>query len=260
MRRTAITLTPLVLTGLLVAGCADGTSGTGGGLSLPDCPASWNGAKDALLILADTRSQRGADMVAARLDRTRLFLRTAAACGATVTVDWSQGQSRVTNLYSGPVRKESETDVGTAKLSNKLINEKVMPAISAGVTEATKKDAPAGSSPAGAFDVARDVFAAGEGQPAVLVILDNFVTESEDERQNVNTPSFDTAKAHALAATVAVPKLAGVVVAIEGVGLTVDPTPAPDDYLRAVREYADALCAKTTATCVPSLTQLSAEG
>ena len=256
MRRLTILTAPFVFSGLFLAGCSAGSAAGDGALDLPDCPESWSGAKEALLVLADTRSQRGKMITDARLDRTRLFLQTAAACSTKATVDWSQGQTQVTSLFSGIVRKEAETEIATARLSNKRIDEDVMPKIAEGVTALTRTEAPVGSSPSGVFDVARDLFA--HGQPGVLVVVDNFVAQGGGT--DVDDAAFDIDAARTLAARASVPKLAGVTVTMEGVGVTVDPTPAPDDWVRAVRAYADALCEKTGATCQPASTQLGAEG
>lgn len=256
MRRPTILITPFVFSGLLLGGCSAGSAAGDGALVLPPCPPSWSGAKEALLVLADTRSQRGKTITDTRLDRTRRFLQTAAACSTTATVDWSQGQTQVTSLYSGTVRKEAETEIATARLSNKRIDEDVMPKIAEGIAALTRTDAPVASSPSGAFDIARDVFA--DGQPGVLVVVDNFVAQGDGT--DVDDAAFDTDAARTLAARASVPKLASVTVTMEGVGVTVDSTPAPDDWVRAVRAYADALCEKTGATCRPASTQLGAEG
>lgn len=255
--KQARTLGPtLVLTVLGLSACATAPAQSSS-LSLPACPPAWSGATRAVLVWSDSSSQRSDAISQARLSRARTFLRTAAACGSSVSIIWSQGQTKTTLLFSGAVHTEGDTDIATARLSNQKISTQAMPAIQQAITGLTRAEAPATSSPSGTFDVAHDALAAGEG-PAVVLVLDNFVAQTS--QANVDTAAFTAAQARRLAANSQLPTLKGATILMEGVGVTVDPVPAPDDWVRSVRSYADALCARTKGTCLPATTQLATEG
>lgn len=252
--RTLVPTLALALLGLSACATVPAQSDT---LSLPTCPPAWSGASRAVLVWSDTSSQRSDAITQARLSRVRTFLRTAAACGSSVSIIWSQGQTKTTLLFSGAVRAEGDTDIATARLSNQKITTEAMPAIQQAITGLTGPAAPATSSPSGALDVAHDALAAGEG-PAVVLVLDNFVAQTA--QANVDTATFTAAQARLLATGTQMPALKGDTILMEGVGVTVDPVPAPDDWVRSVRSYADALCARTKGTCLPATTQLATEG
>lgn len=241
---------PVALAALALAGCSQASAQSGPG-GLPACPASWQDADRAVLLWGDTDSQRGQVISDARLQMVGAFLRTAAACNARATVRWVPSQTQVTTLFDGPVRKDGETDIIVARLSNKVIDEVALPQVTAMVGELTAKPAPKGSSPIGLFDVAADDAAAGG--PVVVVIMDNFVAVGQGV--DLNSPDTTEASARRAAQGSTVPDLSGAAIVMTGVGVTADGTPAPDDWVRSIRAYADALCAKSKATCSPATTQ-----
>ena len=161
-------------------------------------------------------------------------------------------QTTATTLFTGSVHKDGANEKIIARLSRKEIDEVALPTIDQKLAALTSQPPVEESSPSGLFDVMADV-AGRDGGRAVVTVLDNFVEQSH--RLNVNVPDFDADAARRAAKTVALPKLDGTSIAIMGAAVTVDTRPAPDDWVAAVRAYADTLCVQTGAECTPATTQ-----
>lgn len=245
---------------LAVAGCAGAPAGNGGAAGgdsgspgVLSCPAEWDGASRLVVAMGDTASQRSESLVAERLAVVRKQLESAAGCAIPATVLWVPSQTTATTLFTGAVHRDGTNPKIRARLSRKLIDQEVMPAIQARVGDLTGVPAVAQSSPVGLFHVVADIASRGEGNALVVTILDNFVEQSK--HLDANQPGFDAAAADAAVGTAEVPDLKGARISVMGAALTTDTTPAPDDWVDAVRGYADGLCEKTGATCTPATTQ-----
>lgn len=224
---------------------------------LPACPSSWAGATNAVLLWGDSASQRSDAITSQRLEAVRDHMRTAAACNTDVTVRWVPGQTAATTMFSGSVHKDGATEKIVARLSNKEIDEVAMPVIQAAVAKQTATPPNVASSPAGLFNVIADDRGVRSGH-LVVTILDDFVAETT--QVNLNTPNLSLAAVQTAANSTAVPTLGETTVSIQGVGITTDTTPAPDDWVASLRAYADLLCQQTTASCQPATTQYVGSG
>lgn len=248
--RTA-TVSMFVALGLLT-GCAGSPAADSGSADPLSCPAGWEGASRLVVLWGDTASQRSESLVTERLEVLRAQLEAAAGCAIPATVAWVPSQTTVTTLFTGDVHRDGANPMIVARLSRKFINDEAMPAIQDGVKEMVASPAVESSSPGGLFDVVADVAGQAEGG-VVVTILDNFVEQSDGV--DVNQPGFDAAAASDAVEAVTLPSLDGARISVMGVAVTVDTRPAPDDWVAAVRGYADGLCAKTGAACTPATTQ-----
>lgn len=251
MNRTLGPASAMVILGAL-AGCAGTASAGDGPLEPLICPTGWEDATSAVVLWGDTASQRSDALIAERYEVVKSQLLSAAGCDIPVTVMWVPSQTTASTLFSGSVRQDGANDKIIARLSRNEIDEVALPEIDEKI-EALSSEAPVdASSPSGLFDVINDIGGRGGGDVAVTV-LDNFVEQSP--RLNVNRSNFDEDAAVRAAKATALPELDRAHIAIMGAAVTVDDTPAPVDWVAAVRAYADALCAKTGAECTPSTTQ-----
>jgi len=251
MNRTFGPLAAVAIVSAL-AGCAGAASAGEGPLEPLTCPAEWENASSAVVLWGDTASQRSEALVVERREVVRSQLLSAAGCDIPVTVMWVPSQTTATTLFTGSVRKNGANDKIISRLSRKEIDEVALPTIDEKIKALTSEPPVEESSPSGLFDVMADVAGRGDGQ-AVVTVLDNFVEQSH--RVNVNRPDFDAVAARRAAKAVELPKLDGTNISIMGAAGTVDTTPAPDDWVAAVRAYADGLCAGTGAECTPATTQ-----
>ena len=251
MNRTFGPLAAVAIVSAL-AGCAGAASAGEGPLEPLTCPAEWENASSAVVLWGDTASQRSEALVVERREVVRSQLLSAAGCDIPVTVMWVPSQTTATTLFTGSVHKDGANEKIIARLSRKEIDEVALPTIDQKLAALTSQPPVEESSPSGLFDVMADV-AGRDGGRAVVTVLDNFVEQSH--RLNVNVPDFDADAARRAAKTVALPKLDGTSIAIMGAAVTVDTRPAPDDWVAAVRAYADTLCVQTGAECTPATTQ-----
>jgi hypothetical protein len=235
-----------------LAGCGGEASAGDGLTETLTCPVGWENATSAVVLWGDTASQRSDALVAERREVVESQLLSAAGCDIPVTVMWVPSQTAATTLFSGSVAKDGANEKIVARLSGKEIDEVAMPQIERLIEGLITEPPVETSSPTGLFDVIKDV-RGHDGGDVVVTVLDNFVEQSE--RVNVNAPDFDADAAVRAVKTTVVPRLDGTRIMIMGAAVTVDTTPAPDDWVAAVRGYADGLCAKTQAECTPATTQ-----
>lgn len=234
---------------LAAAGLAGGSALAGCGLagastassSLPAC--STPGASDYLAVVTDSASERSTSIFAQREQRLAAFAAGAAACRGHLLVVLDPGETLTRVLYSGTVSVNAATDTAYRRRAGAVVHGSVIPQIDQALRSAESAPAPQDGTPVSAFQILAED--RSSGQLDALVLTDMVQVDSS---VNLNQPLTST-QAQDMADTEAVPSLRRAQVAVVGVGVTADSTPAPGDWLAAVRTFAATTCRRTGASC-----------
>lgn len=231
---------------LLASACVPFGSGAGPSTQatrLSPCPSTLSKTKDFVAVYTDSASERAPRIEVQREKALDAFVETAASCSGHLTVVFDPGLSVTSVLWSGTPYVAEGSPIAFERKSAAYARTTVLPRVTRALHKALQAPAPEVATPDQAFAVLAEVRTGG---PLDALVLSSFV--EDDATIDLNKP-LTAASAEHLAAGVPVPRLAHAQVSIEGVGTTADPTPAPTDWLGALRTFAGTLCARTKARC-----------
>lgn len=232
------------LVGLIaLAGCS--SVGSSSGDYDYDCP---DGGLVQVTLMNLSNGARDEVITGERLDAVQVDVERAFDCEARFTLAaWSSSSASTVVLFEGDLATAGASEIGRDRKIGEAVDE-VMAEIRTELEAALSTIDGSTSDMTAAFAIAADRFqtAPAEAQKRLTILADGISTTGTAEN---NSPTLTEEEMIALARTLRPVDLAGVEVAILGVGRIAGTEQPPEDYVAKLRVYLEEMCGLTGATC-----------